>query len=227
MLNLSHPRRMGLPSMRVQTVMLKHARQAGFSLIEIAVVLVILALALMAVMPDVNATIGNARLRSSAESFTAGLARARMEAMRSNAPVTFWMMSDNGDRQLDNGCAVSPQSASWVVSVDDPTGACAQEVDSADQPQTPFIKLKHDGGAASVAMAVLGRPASGNGSASSVRFDGYGRIAGGSLRLIDINSTSPSNDIRPLRIEMTTSGVVRMCEPLITNVNDPRRCLHS
>jgi type IV fimbrial biogenesis protein FimT len=224
MLSRVMPSALGAGQYTRRRVNAKRARQAGISMIEIAVTLVILALAMAAVMPDVTATIGNARLRSSAESITAGLARARMEAMRRNGVVTFWLMSANSNRQLDNGCATSATSASWVVAVSDPSGACAQ---APNDDVAPFIQVKHDGGEASSTLAVAGTAADRSTSATAVRFDGYGRIAGGDLRFIDLDSMSPSNDTRPLRIEMTNSGVVRMCEPRIASTDDPRRCLHS
>jgi type IV fimbrial biogenesis protein FimT len=196
----------------------------GITMVEIMVVISILGLTLLAVMPDVTATIGNSRMRSSAETFTAGLARARIEAMRRNEPVTFWMMTANADRVLDNSCALSSISASWVVSVNNPGGACASQV---NDEVAPFIQVKHDGGEASSRIAVMGTAGDRATSADSVTFDGYGRIAAGALRNIDLDSVAPSNDLRPLRIEMTNSGLVRMCEPRIdTASTDPRRCMN-
>jgi type IV fimbrial biogenesis protein FimT len=207
----------------------RSTRQLGVTLVEIVVVLVILGFAVMAVMPDVTAIIGNSRIRSSAETFMAGLARTRVEAIRLNQPVTFWMVSPNADRTLDNSCASQSTSASWVVSINDPTGQCGRDVSTNPNDTTDpvLIQVKHSGGEASLTLNVVGLSADLSTAASAVRFDAFGRVAGGDLRFINFNSINPSNGLRPLRIEMTNSGVVRMCEPLIAALDDPRRCLFS
>jgi type IV fimbrial biogenesis protein FimT len=204
-------------------------RQLGVSLVEIVVVLAIIGIGVMAVLPDVTSIIGNARIRSSAETFLAGLARTRVEAIRLNRPVTFWMVSPNADRALDDTCESSNVSASWVVSINDPALKCALAVSTNPDDTTDpvLIQAKHNGGEASLTLDVKGLAADLSTAASAVRFDGFGRIAGGDLRFVNFNSTSPSNDLRPLRIEMTNSGVVRLCEPRITATDDPRRCLFS
>jgi hypothetical protein len=60
---------------------------------------------------------------------------------------------------------------------------------------------------------------------TSVSFNGFGQRVGGGVAKIDIvHSASP--DVRPLRIEISTAGGVRMCDPRATlaNANDARAC---
>ena len=64
-------------------------RDDGFSIIEIAITLAILSMLLGLTVPSVASRIGNARIRSSAESLLGGLQHARNEAVRRNRNVSF------------------------------------------------------------------------------------------------------------------------------------------
>lgn len=197
----------------------------GVTLVELVVTMAVLAILMFAVAPDVISIMSNSRVRSSAEAMSAGLQRARVEAMRRNERVSFWIMTGNASNVLDDSCAPAANGSSWVVSADDPSGGC-----SADPSDTaaPRIKAKHDGGAPSSTIAIAATQADRATTATNVVFDGYGRIAGAGMRFVDIASASTGSDSRALRIELTTSGVVRVCEPLIAATGtDPRRCLFS
>ncbi len=198
-------------------------RQRGVTLIELVVTLSVLALLMFMVVPDLTSTMNNARIRSAAESMSAGLQRARIEAMRSNEIVGFWVVTSNAAYGLDNGCALAANGTSWVVSRSDPSGACASEPSSTAEPR---IKAKHAGGDTMASMAIAAKEVDKVTDATNISFDGFGRIALGTLRVIEF--TSPQPDTRAIRIEMTASGVIRMCEPAIANTDsDPRRCLYS
>lgn len=198
-------------------------RQRGVTLIELVVTLSVMALLMFMVVPDLTSTINNARVRTAAESMSAGLQRARMEAMRSNEIVGFWVVTSNADYGLDNGCALAANGTSWVVSRSDPSGSCAAELSNDAEPR---IKAKHAGGDTMAQMTISAKEADKATDATNISFDGFGRIALGALRVIEF--TSPLAETRALRIEMTTSGVIRVCEPGIANTDtDPRRCLYS
>ena len=64
--------------------MLKKAAQRGFSLVELATALTIIAILMMLGMPSFSEYINNARLGAVAQSFYAGLSQARSEAIRRN-----------------------------------------------------------------------------------------------------------------------------------------------
>ena len=102
---------------------MKHQR--GFSIIEIAVVLIVVGMLLMSAVPTMTEWMRNAKLRNQAESVQNGLQQARNEAVRRNRPVSFYLVSNGTATALDNGCTVSATGTSWVVSVRDPGGACA------------------------------------------------------------------------------------------------------
>jgi type IV fimbrial biogenesis protein FimT len=66
----------------------------GFSLIELAVALTILTIAVMIGLPSFQEWIRNAQIRTAAESIKNGLQAARMEAIKSNTPVSFSLIND-------------------------------------------------------------------------------------------------------------------------------------
>mgnify|MGYP003334391963 CR=1 FL=1 len=199
--------------------------QAGFSIIEIAVTLVVLGMLLATAVPSMSAWIRNAKLRNQAESLQTGLQQARNEAVRRNRPITFYLVSNGTSTVLNNSCTVSASGSSWVVSVRDPGSACAAApaTTSADS-ANPLIVVKRLGTEGSTGVSVSGLASDGSTAASSVTFDTLGRPSG-NLRRIAVNYASAQTDDRPLRVDITPAGMVRSCDPLITSTSDPRRCL--
>jgi type IV fimbrial biogenesis protein FimT len=58
-----------------------------------------------------------------------------------------------------------------------------------------------------------------------VTFNGFGRVVDTTgIGVIDIDNQTPGNDFRALRIVIGSGGTIRMCEPRVTDSNDPRRC---
>ena len=191
----------------------------GISLIEIAITLVILALLIALGAPSFQTWLINTQLRNSAESMTAGLQRARSEAVRRNQSVQFTLVSLTNPSVLDNTCAASAVGTSWVVSLDDPSGRCAVDASDVIAPRTVEKRAAGDGSRAAV---VAGVDATGA-AASSVTFNGFGRTSGANP-LAQINVTSNSAGTRALRVQISSGGSVRMCDPVVVDAADPRKC---
>ncbi len=201
-------------------MLISRQTQRGVTIVEIAVTLVVTAILLFAVMPDTTLMIGNSRIRSVADSAQAGLQRARVEAMRRNQPVTFWMVNN-----VSSACTQSATGASWIVSRNDPASSCDTAI---SETSDPMIFDRHDGQETAAVVSVAGTAADHTTAAQSISFDGLGRVSGGSLRLIDVGASAAANNFRALRIEVTNGGVVRLCEPKLTAISgDARRCLYS
>jgi type IV fimbrial biogenesis protein FimT len=199
----------------------------GLTLVELMVTLVVLGIIAFASLPDISTVITNARIRSTTESVVSGLQRARVEAVKRNQPTTLWLVSTDAQGGFDNTCTVASTSTSWVVSLEAPDGACANDASDDTAPRIRFKQAQGDKVLTLVAQGVEGDNAT---AAHAVTFDGYGRAmttgALGQLRRIDIDYVNANNDVRPLRIEISTSGVIRMCEPRLDMTGtDPRRCL--
>ncbi len=202
---------------------------AGFSLIELMVTMTILGLLLLATMPSIGAWLRNTEIRNAAESINSGLAKARNEAVRRNQPVFFSLVTPQSSNPgvLDNSCALSATSASWVVSLETPETKCAVAVSESAAPRI-LAKYAQGDGARNVAIAIKNADCSAAASTTQVSYNSFGRIETktGSpepLRCIDIRHTA-SGASRPLRLMLGNGGNVRMCDPAVTDDNDPRKC---
>jgi type IV fimbrial biogenesis protein FimT len=199
-----------------------HLRRRGFSMIEIAITIALISILLFAVMPEVTTMVANARIRSASESYLQGLSRARNEALRTNNVVAFWLASPNASGVLDNTCALSSSARAWVVSVNNPTSLCATAPSAAS---APLITEKSSGASTGGSVTVSALQPDGVTAATSVAFDGFGRVSGATpIRTICLKYSTTSNNFRPLQIEVPQGGIVRLCEPRVTAAGDPRIC---
>lgn len=200
-------------------------RQRGFSLIEIAVTLVIFAFLMASAMPNLSSWLRNAKLRSQAEAMQSGLQRARDEAVRRNRQITFWLVTPSG-LTFNSSCRVASSGNSWVVSATSPDSAC----DSITLiPSGSDAAPHHLGGESGNSISVSGTTSDGTTAASSVTFDGFGRVVTSAtttsnLRRVFITHTTSSTSDRPQRIDINTSGLIRSCDTSVTSTVDPRFC---
>jgi type IV fimbrial biogenesis protein FimT len=202
------------------------ARRHGFSLIEMMVTLTILGFLLVATMPSIGAWLRNTEIRNASESISNGLAKARAEAVRRNLPVRFTLVSTASGNKglLDVSCAASTTSASWVVSLDDPAGACQVAVSETTTPRT-LAKFAQGDGSPNVTVSVRAADCATASTNTQVTYNGFGRVDNGAaaVRCIVIghNSGAP---VRPLNVVISPGGTVRSCDPAVTDNNDPRKC---
>lgn len=200
--------------------MLKRGRQAGFNLIEAVVTLAVLGILVAAALPSMSDWIRSTHVRNLAETTVAGLQKARNEALKRNQVVTFWLVSPATTASPDATCALSSASAAWVVSLDDPSGDCAEPPSPTVAPR--IVEVYGPGQGAN-GITVSGLASDGVTAANSVSFNGYGQAirTGNPLGRIDINHADAS--ARRLRVEISASGGVRMCDRDVA-APDPRAC---
>lgn len=86
-----------------------HLLQRGFSLIELMVTVVVLAIVMAIAFPSFTALLNGNRLTTAANELSASLQLARSEALRGNASVTL-CRSDNG-----SACAAGANWNMWIV----------------------------------------------------------------------------------------------------------------
>lgn len=191
----------------------------GVTLIELMVALCILATTLYAMLPEVTNWVRGTYVRNSAESIKAGIERARMEALRRNMAMSFWLVTDPGGKALTNACQVTSTGNSWVVSGLSPDGKCATAPSTTADPQLVERWSSVDGAGA---VSVTATDANGQ-AASRITFTSLGQVsaAAGSASQIDISH--PSGKTRALRITVDAGGSVRTCDPSVGG-SDPRRC---
>jgi len=187
------------------------SRARGFTLIEAGVVLCIMGMLVVAVLPSIASWLRGLRVRAAAESVQNGLQRARVEALRRNQEVSFWLMtSANTD-----GCGDSASSGSWVVATGSasPSGACSSSTTVIESYALPATFS-----AVSVAATNGGTPVNG------VTFNVFGQVKTGGTPLQKVAVTMPGySDVRELDIDVTSGGLVRMCDPSVGKT-DSRAC---
>jgi type IV fimbrial biogenesis protein FimT len=188
-------------------------RARGFSLVELLVVVAVLGLVLMLGLPNIAAWLQNTQIRTSAESAISGLQLARTEALRRNRTVRFNLVDS-----LQAGCNLANAGPDWIVSQADPTALCGvAPSDTVD----PFIvqKRSNQDGSPNTLLAA---------SASSITFNGLGAASGA----LQIDFSNPgggacqtaAGPMRCLRVVVSASGSVRMCDPAVGDATDPRAC---
>lgn len=201
--------------------MLTLRAHAGMSLIELLIGLVIFGLLMMIGLPNMAIWLNNSQIRSTGETMLAGLQLARTEAVKRNQVVRFQMVSD-----LTSGCVISTGGKSWVVSLDDPAGACDAAPHDVNAPRVIQSRSGDEGTPRTV---LVGTPA------ATVHFNGLGRVTspGGAANLSQILISNPvggtcehvdGGAMRCLRINISVGGEARMCDPAVTDATDPRIC---
>ena len=199
--------------------MLTRTSAKGNTLIEMMIAIVILSILLMFAARSYGAWIANSRIRTAAETLAAGLSVARNEAIKRNRTVAFHLVTD-----LSSACGASGSGTSWVASIEDPTSKCDVAVAAAHE---PFIVAKKSAADGTDRVTISALDASGA-AASAIVFNGVGRVLlTGQLPIaqIDIASSVLTGDqAREMRIVLTTGGMIRMCDPSISDTTDSRIC---
>ena len=203
--------------------MQRHSR--GFTLIEVLVALVIIALMVLVSLPSMTTYFQNSKISSAAQSFAAGMQVARTEAIRRNAAVQF-VLTDTAIATADiaNAAVPSPTGRNWVVRECDPVAATCTFVDAKSALEgsgqsagsTPTVSVT---GSAVLPPAAF---------AGMVAFNGFGGTTTTSEVQLDINNPpggacGPAGPMRCLRVRAAPGGLVRVCDPQLP-IGDSRSC---
>jgi len=201
--------------------MLKRNAQLGFTLVELMVAIVVLAILLAIAGPSFATWMQNSQIRTMSEAVKDGLQLARAEAVRRNAQVRFELMDS-----LAATCALATAGPNWIVSMDGAAGAC-DSTNMADDaaPAAPRVIQTRSAGDGSRNAVVAA-------SQSTVVFNGLGRVTPAPGADITINVTNPtggsclaaSGPMRCLRIVVGASGQIRMCDPRWSAASNSEGC---
>lgn len=191
------------------------AGSRGFSIIELVIGLAILGILIATGIPEFAKFMQNSQIRNGGEAVLQGLNLARAEAIRRNAPVRFQFVTS-----LTSSCALTTSSLNWVVSQDNPAGACDA---TPSEGTAPRIVQRQSGqeGTANVVVAASG--------GSSVTFSGLGRVSVAGITQVDLSSSRGTcehagGELRCLRVLLTSGGQAKLCDPKVTDATDPRIC---
>ncbi len=190
----------------------------GFTIIELVVTLALFGVLMGLAVPSFTIFIQNTQIRNAAETVLTGLTQAKSEAIRRNTPVRFQFVTT-----LTSSCALSQSSGSWIVSLDDPAGACEVAPSETTTPRT-YRKQSSADGYPKVTVTAT--------SSSSIVFNGIGRIVGTGITQIDFTHNAmtcehldtTNGTARCLRILISTGGAPKLCDPKVTATTDSRHC---
>lgn len=194
------------------------SRSRGFTIVELMIGLGLLALLLTVAMPAFSTMLQNTKLRGMAESILNGLQAARAEALKRNQTVEFVLTTSDPDPDDVASYTLSTSGTNWAVRIN--TGAGFQFVEGKSS-------IEGSGQAAGSTSQVQV-----NSSNNLVAFNGLGTTTLAADAQINVTNptggackTAAGNEpMRCLRIVVSQSGRIRMCDPSITAVDDTRTC---
>lgn len=176
----------------------------------------LLSILLLLGIPAFGTYLQNAKLRSGAENFFAGVQLARAEAVRRNASVQIVLTTDYPDVGAADTTNLSATAPNWLVRVQDPTTLAFTFIEG---------KAGTEGAGQAAGATAWVQIA---GSVSSITFNGFGRASTAATFAFsgpaDGPACAPAGAMRCLNIAVSLGGQARMCDPAVTAVGDSRAC---
>lgn len=168
--------------------------QKGFTLIELVVTMVVLVTVSSIAIPAFQTSIGNAQIRTVAESIRAGLQQARAEAIKRNAKVKFTLQT-NSAWQI--GCVTESANCPALITQKKAVeGSSANTTVSADNNTAVFGSFGTRDPATATALTVVNVT----------------------------NSQVNATERKALRVILGAGGNVKVCDPSVTVEGDSRAC---
>ncbi|MDE2593609.1 MAG: GspH/FimT family pseudopilin [Burkholderiales bacterium] len=187
---------------------------AGFTIIELAIAMAVFGFLILAAAPSLQDWFKNTRIRGAAESLQNGILTARVEAIRRNRPITFWLLSNDDPDQFLASCSLSESGTAWMVSVDSPAGNCD---DAPSLTTTPMIVTGRTTGDSGKHVAISATQSDGTTAATSITFNSFGSVVKtpgppdrDPIGQIDITNDVDSSSSRSLRIVITANGKITL-----------------
>ncbi len=193
-------------------------RGRGFSLVEMLVVLVIMAILLGLGLPSYRVYMANQKVLSTAEVFMAGLQMARGEAVKLNRRTEFLLTDDAPIPASVDSATTSATGRNWIVRV----------LPVAPATTNTFIEGK-SGAEGSGAATSAASPIAVTGSVASITFDGFGMPVGlAATATFDFSNPlagtcAPAGPVRCPQVRISRGGQARLCDPAAA-ATDTRSC---
>ena len=197
--------------MLVRTNLVRHR---GFTLVEVMVVIVILAILFGIALPTYRIWIQNLQIRNAADSIQNGLQLARAEAVKRNTNVQLVLVGPAVDPAIpanagNAGLATGPN---WIVRIVDPTLAYATPANFYIQGRAITEGSRN--------ATITTAPAT-----PLFTFSSLGRLTSAPAVISVRNTNLSAGDERPLQVQVAVGGQIRMCDPsALLSATDPRRC---
>lgn len=205
------------------------SRKGGFTLVEMLVVLVIMAILLGLGLPSYRTYMANQRVLSTAEVFMAGIQMARGEAVKLNRRVEFILTDDTPTAASVDTTSTSTSGRNWIVRALPVAPATAHT----------FIEGK-SGAEGSGRASAADSPVAIAASVGTLTFDGFGMPVGlATTATFDFSMTTDActapattnctvrgtggGQIRCPQVRISRGGQARLCDPAAL-VGDTRSC---
>jgi type IV fimbrial biogenesis protein FimT len=198
--------------------------QCGITMIEVMVSVAIIAIVMALGIPNLSSWMQNTQVKSTAESVLTGLQLARAEAVRQNTKTRFQLTDTTG-------------MASWAISTPvldrtdcpvstDPYPCLVQSGAASESGQNARLGVS-TASLSSTDYSTAIAAGAGMGLSPTVIFDAFGRADSSvtNITRIDVTNSNYAN-ARRLVISITDSGMVKLCDPLLSNLTppNPRGC---
>jgi type IV fimbrial biogenesis protein FimT len=198
-------------------VLIRRESSRGFTIIELMIALTLFSVLAVLAVPAFTDMLQNQKIRSKAESITAGLQTARQEALRLNQPVTFALVLALPEANASSVDA-NPVGQDWVVAQvpggGDPIVVFGSQVSGeSGGERPPHLILDPVGAPGSIVFSPLGD--------TDLDEPTIFNVWGPTGNPVDCK---PAGKLQCLAIEVSPTGQIRMCNPEITAIGDTRKC---
>jgi len=190
-------------------------------MIELMIGLVIVGILLGIGAPALSVWIKNGQISATADAIQNGLQLARSEAVHRNGMVRFQLTTT-----VNNACALSTTNSNWVVSQNDPTGACGTPPSDTVAPFIVQVRPSSEGSGSATDSA----------GQSLVCFNGLGRQSSDPTcpapTSVTFSITNPAGGtcrsaggvMNCLNVVVSSAGQIRMCDPSLSHATNPKGC---
>jgi type IV fimbrial biogenesis protein FimT len=191
---------------------------AGFTMVELAVGLAIVAILMALALPSFTSYLQGAKLRNSVRDFETGVTLARTEAIRRNRQVQFILTDTPVSASMAADAASSVTGRNWVVRVVNPIGA-----------PTAFTQVQAKAAAEGSGQAGQVSSVQVSGSVDGITFTPLGSTTVGANATFAFTNpaggacVADGGPIRCLSVVVSPGGLARICDPMAA-AGDPRHC---
>ncbi len=165
--------------------MLSLSIQRGFTLIELAIAIILTALLVTLAVPSFQIMLANAQIRTATQALYDGLQLARVEAIRRNERMVF----------------TNAAGSDWTVTID-VAGTVIQTRSSSEGTRQATVAVTPNG-ATQVTFDSLGRVVANTDASATIT----------ALNIDVPTSLIAAADSKEQRVTITTGGAVRTCDP--------------